>query len=242
VLAWCPAQVKSPTTCTTFARNQAAVLGLTTYIDDSGSDDGAEHVIAGGILLSRIQARSFNRKWQAIARKHRLELPIHLADFQGHGKHSTILPEMKRCLFIELGNVIKTHRFYTVTVSVRNQDFQAQLSSEVRKALVSSYAFAFLIVVLCNRTLVEEYHRENPILGTRRVSYLVDSGFGHSEQLIEAHTILRLVEKREGENTTGQINFDLDDNWTPLQAADLISGTKRILLTGGGRLPLGLNH
>jgi hypothetical protein len=153
----------------------------------------------------------------------KVEPPLHVADFIGMGKYAIWYPEIKRALFLEASGLINLYKLYSVSIAVSQTDFKNELDEDVRETLIGPYAFAFFSVVLANWTVSEKQQS-----GPFKVSYLVDSGFGHQEQLIEAHKLIqRLERKRGGFLYTGALRFDADDNIPSLQAADVIAWATR---------------
>jgi hypothetical protein len=97
--------------------NDRLVLGLTFYLDDSGSDDGSEMVTCGGLVMSRIDFKYFSIRWAKMYERNQfagyiLEPPLHMSDFTGSGKYAGLYPELKRALFREVAEIISAHRLY----------------------------------------------------------------------------------------------------------------------------------
>jgi hypothetical protein len=199
------------------------VLGLTSYLDDSGSDDGSKLVTIGGPVMSRIQFKAFSARWARMLSKHRVGALLHMSDFVGHGKHAGWYPEMKRSLFLDASALIAQHKLYSISIAISQDDFRSELSEKVRENLIGPYAFAFFVAVTTNQTVSEKSKT-----GPRRISYLVDSGFGHPEQLSIAHQVIVNLEiGMGGFRHTGALGFDTDDNVPALQAADVIAWASR---------------
>ena len=198
------------------------MLGLTSYLDDSGSDDGSPLVTIGGPAMSRIPFKQFSKRWVNLLAKYRVEPPLHMSDFSV-GKYAGWYPEMKRALFLDASALINQHKLYSISIAISQQDFKSELSAEVRKSLIGPYAFAFFTAIGIHQALSEQMKT-----GPLRVAYLVDTGFGQQDQLVEAHSVVVALEKVTGEvRHTGALTFDSDDNVPALQAADVISWASR---------------
>jgi hypothetical protein len=216
------------------------VLGLRWYLDDSGSDDGSPLVTCGGLVMSRLDFKEFCKRWKRMYKRNRfagyiLEEPLHMSDFLGMGKYAGLLPEFKRALFRDVAKLINEHKAYSLSVAIRQEDYFSELSKDVRELLIGPYAFAFFSIVLASQ-YVSERHPEGPFYKT---GYLVDRGFGHQDQLNEAHRIIVEFEQELGEfRHTGSLATDTDDDWPPLQAADAIAWASRKLALQGS-LPEG---
>jgi hypothetical protein len=215
------------------------VVGLTAYLDDSGSDDGSPLVTCGGPAMSRIQFKEFSKRWAAMYERNQfagyvLDPPLHMRDFTGMGKYSGLRPEFKRALFRDVVRLINEHKLYSVSVAIAQADFRNELSEDVRKTLIGPYAFAFFTLVLTHQALSEKLSG-----GPLRASYLVDRGFGHQEQLNQAHEIIVRFEKAMGGfRHTGALGTESDDHVPALQAADAISWASR-RMERDGMLPEG---
>lgn len=205
------------------------MLGMTCYLDDSGSDDGSPLVTCGGPLMSRLQFKNFSQRWAKMYDEvqfpgYTLLQPLHMPDFI-RGKYVGLYPEFKRALFIRVAKLVSEHKFYSLSVAVSHQDFNNELSEDVRKNLIGPYAFAFFMLVLANQG-TSELLKKKPI----RTAYLVDRGFGRQEQLNQAHDLIVRFEKAFGGfRHTGALATDSDDRVPALQAADAISWASRQL-------------
>ena len=156
---------------------------------------------------------------------YKVEPPLHISDFIGMGKYAIWYPEFKRALFREVSSLINLYKLYSVSIAVSQTDFKNELDEDVRKKLIGPYAFAFFAIVLANWT-VSEKQRSGPF----KVSYLIDTGFGHQQQLVDAHRLVQGLERQRGEFLyTGALAFDADDGIPALQAADAIAWASRKL-------------
>lgn len=205
------------------------VLGLTCYLDDSGSDDGSPLVTCGGLLMTRIQFKNFSSRWDAMYKRNKfsgylLEPPLHMTDFVGHGKYATLPVEFKRALFLDVARLIRDHRLYSIAVAISQIDYAKELSEDVSKNLIGPYAFAFFSIVGAHQAFSEQLRR-----GPLRTAYLVDHGFGHYQQLVDAHRIIEDFEiAMHGRSVhTGPMDSEPDDKIPALQAADVISWAVR---------------
>ncbi len=204
-------------------RDDDLLLGLTCYFDDSGTDDGSPFVTIGGPLLSRIQAKEMSRKWAQLIQSNKLEPPLHMKDFVGHGKLSTWPREFKRGLFRDACRIVNEHKLYSVSISISRDEFNHELAEDVRSDLIGPYAMAFFTAV----ALTQGACQKTVLLKDSRIAYLVDRGAAHSEQLDAAHKVISDIEKKSGQGNTGTLGFETDDSCAPLQAADMIAWAAR---------------
>lgn len=217
--------------------DDTAVLGLTSYLDDSGSDDGSPLVTCGGPLMTRIEHKAFSQRWIAFLADGEVESPLHMKEFLGMGKYSGWYPEFKRNLFRGIATLINDHKLYSISVAVSQDDFKSELSEEVRKELIGPYGFAFFALVQANAIGSNRAQR-----GPYKTAYLVDKGFGYQDQLNIAHALIVNFEiALGGFRHTGELDSDTDDRVPALQAADVVAwaSRKRELL---GALPEGFEE
>jgi hypothetical protein len=207
---------------------------LSSYLDDSGSDEHAPITAIGGPTMSEAACIEFGAAWSKMLVQYRIEPPLHMTDFVG-GKCSGMFSEMKLSLFGDVVRLINDYRLYSVSVSVPQVDFRALLSEEVRRNLIGPYAMAFFCTVLNN----QEVSSRSSFYAAEPIAYIVDKGFSFSDQLTAAHAAVIKAHRAEGRSSfIGAITFDSDDRIPALQAADVIawSARKRVL---DGRLPDG---
>jgi hypothetical protein len=102
------------------------VMSLRSYLDDSGSDARSPLTVIGGPVFSLIQWKEFSKRWSALLKRYPIEEPLHMTDFvRPHGKHSGMLPEIKLNLFMKVGKLIDEHKRYSLSISVRQEDFKS---------------------------------------------------------------------------------------------------------------------
>lgn len=215
------------------------VWGLKLCLDDSGSDDGSPLVTCGGPLLSYVNFRDFSKRWYPMYERNQfsgytMEPPLKMADFVRSGKYAGLRVEFKRHLFLDVAKLINEYKLYSISIAVSQTDFRNELSTDACNSLIGPYAFAFFVLVLAHQEISGRL-RDGPL----RTAYLVDRGFGHQEQLNEAHALIVRFEKAMGGfRHTGALATDSDDNIPPLQAADAIAWASRQVELHGG-LPEG---
>lgn len=200
------------------------VMALTSYLDDSGSDDRSPVTVIGGPVMAKDAFRTFNDKWSILLDRYRIPPPFHMNDFvRPKGKHVSMYRELKLALFSDVTNLINEHKLYSISVEIPQPEFKTTLPENVRKQLIGPYAFAFFCAVLANQIIGQKSR-----LLQETVAYLVDSGFSYGHQLLEAHAAIMAVEKSAGGfHYTGAMAFDTDDRVSALQAADVIAWSAR---------------
>ena len=186
-------------------------------------------VVCGGPIMDRINLKAFSQRWDQMYQRNRrlgdyiMEPPFHMTDFLGRGKYAGLRPELKRAFFIDVAKLVNEHKFYSLSIAVSQAEFNSRLSEEVRRTLLGPYAFVFFVLVSMNGFL-----SENARTGPFRISYLIDQGFGHYQQLVEAHrVIMRFEEALKEFRQTGALAEDSDSRVPALQAADAVSWASR---------------
>ena len=210
------------------------VLGLTSYYDDSGSDDGSRLVTIGGPAMSRIQFKEFSKRWARMLARHRIEPPLHISDFVGMGKYAGWYPEFKRSLFLDVSRLINEHKLYSFSVAVPQAEFKGELGEDVRRVTIGPYAFAFFSAVIAHQHISAKLKA-----GPLKNAYMLDCGFGYQQQLFAAHAVIVNNETLAGGfRHTGALAFSPDDSVPALQAADAIAWASRKRELNGS-LPVG---
>lgn len=201
-----------------------AMMFLTHYCDDSGSDDASPVTAIGGPVMSKERFAVFDDAWARLLHRYRISSPLHMTDFgRPHGKCIGMHFEMKLALFSEVAELINEHKFYSVSIGIPQPDFRALMPDEAAKELTSPYALAFFLTVMLNQGLARLISDKET-----ETSYLVDSGSACAQQLLAAHARLLKHEKAEGKfRHTGAMGFDTDDRVSALQAADVIAWSAR---------------
>ena len=173
--------------------------------------------------MSRIDSKAFAGRWARMLARYKIVPPLHMADFFGWGKYSTWYPEIKRALFWDVSTRINEHKLYSVSIAISQTAFMEELSLHVRNNLITPYAFAFFSLVAANQTFSQK-QQSGPV----KISYLADEGFGHQQQLNDAHAVVVNLEvKAGGFRHTGPLAFDSVDDVPALQAADVITWASR---------------
>lgn len=210
------------------------VLGLTCYLDDSGSDDNSPITVIGGTALTRLNFKAFSERWRKALRYHRITQPLHLTDFKKpYGIHSGMAREMQIALFDDVTKLILDHYTFSLSISVVQSDFIRLIpDGEVRKHVATPITFAFFAAIVVNRAMAKNHNLQ-------RIAYLADEGSRlYTDQFVDAHGAAVKAEMGKQPHYTGALTFAKDDNVPALQAADVIAGIAR--MDQGGIVPEGL--
>lgn len=200
------------------------MMFLTSYYDDSGTDDLSPLTVIGGPTMPKDMADGLTDAWPNLLHLYRIENQLHMTDFvRPHGKNIGMHYEMKIAFFSEVARTINEHKQYSLSIVVPQADFKSLVPALARKEFMGPYAFAFFLAVMANQGVAT--HRRDRDTVT---AYLVDDGCAGKEQLSAAHSYLLELERRGGGfRHTGAMGFDTDDRVPALQAADVIAWSAR---------------
>lgn len=198
------------------------VLGLTSYLDDSGSDENSPFTVIGGPVFTRIHFRHFSERWLSMLAKHHVASPLHMTDFGEHGKLKDFSYEAKVNLFNDAVAAIHGDYTYSVSISIPQVEFKNIIpDDDIRRCVAGPSALAFFSVVMANRAMSDKH-------GFPRIAYLVDrSSKLVNEQLIDAHAAVLKAEIGRENHPTAGLDFNTDTDVPALQAADMIAWVAR---------------
>ena len=201
-----------------------ATMALTAYFDDSGSDTASAITVIGGPVMSRQACLEFQSEWSQMLDLYDILHPLHMKDFPQGGKHARLPKGIKSEMFGKAARIINGFKLFSISIGVPQPEFNATLPEKVRKRLIGPYALAFFCAVLANRSICDQ----SALYGEQAISYLVDDGSVGKGQLMKAHTeIVKLETSTGGVRNTGSIDFDVDDQVSALQAADVVAWASR---------------
>ena len=205
-------------------RPDLAAMPLKAYYDDSGTDDSSQVTVLSGPVMSEQAFVEFEGKWSLLLDSYEIPHPLHMKDFSGGGKHSSLSFGTKREIFGKAAGLINGHKFFSVSIGIPQQLFDFLLPKKVRKRQFGPYVLAFISAVLANKAVLDK----SKLYGNRTISYLVDDGSAGKGQLLEAHSAVVDAEMSKGKfRHTGSVAFDTDDRVSALQAADMIAWAAR---------------
>ena len=197
------------------------MLGLTCYLDDSGSDDKSPVTVVGGVGFSRIQLRAFCERWRPLLKKHRIPEPLHLTDFsRPFGRHVGMHREMKLALFGDIAKLILRHYQFSISITVFQSDYEKLVHEDLRKHVASPIGMSFFCAVMACRTMAERH-------SLARIAYLADEGCSFQNQFVDAHAAVVKAETGNLPRLTGGLDFRKDDHVPALQIADVVAGSAR---------------
>jgi hypothetical protein len=154
---------------------------------------------------------------------------LHMKDFvRPRGKNIGLYPEFKVAIFSEAVKII-TRKHYSLSVSVRNAEFQRAITTEFYRKYVGAYTACFITLAMMNAKIANDNNYPD------KVAYVVDQGSPFAEQLRVGHLMVAAYENSHGPKVrTGGLMFADDVDISALQGADLIAWTVGRKVSGDG--------
>ncbi len=210
-------------------RESAAVR---LYLDDSGSKDpNTPHAVMGGLVINRSFSFHFEEAWDRMLDAHGITPPIHMKEFAPNRRFGRISPRCRRELFLEIVDLIMSHRIASIEAGITNAEYEATVMLEARK-IFSAYAMCFGLAVEMNHQLAEGRY-------DGKIPFILDIGNPHSHHITQAHAAILAMQKEGRFCHAGRLYFEDDAEFGVLQAADVIAwGARR--RTSNKPFPLGL--
>jgi hypothetical protein len=202
---------------------QAAVV--TCYLDESGTHEGAPIAVVGGLLLNQQGFQKLDEAWPQILTKSSILPPLHMSEFRRpNGRLAYVSVDQRRALFTDLVRVINENKIYSIAASLTAEHFQKYFDKQFRRETMSMYGMCFILCAHANYLLTQQNQYDE------KIPFLMDSGNQYAEHVRAAHAAMQ----EEGWKTmrVGSLTFDRDEDWFPLQAADLIAWASRVKAMG----------
>jgi hypothetical protein len=202
---------------------EAAAVRL--YLDESGTrDPNTPQAVVGGMIINRPNFLHFEECWDGMLEKHGTAAPLHMREFTPHGRFAGISPLCRRELFLEVAELIDSHKVASIAATLTNAEYEATVPIEVRRVF-SVYGMCFNLAVVMNHKLAEgEYGGEIP--------FILDTGNPYTDHVREAHAAILQRQKEGSFLHAGDLFFDDDAEFGALQAADIIAWGARRLASG----------
>jgi hypothetical protein len=202
---------------------QAAVV--TFYLDESGTHEGAPIAVVGGLLLDKERFRTLDDAWRKILTRHSILPPLHMKEFRRpNGRLADVSIDQRRALFSDVVEVINKNKIYSIAASLTSEHFQKYFDRKFRRETMSVYGMCFILCAHTNYLLARQNQYDE------KIPFLMDSGNQYAEHVRIAHASMQ--EEAWKDMRVGSLTFDRDDNWSPLQAADVIAWASRVKAMG----------
>jgi hypothetical protein len=188
------------------------------YLDESGgSDPNTPHAVVGGMLITRQKFLRFEDAWNQMLDDHKIIPPLHMKDFgRPHGRFAKMSDCCRHELFLEVQELISSHRVGSISVSLSNADYRKFCPPEVVKVF-SVYGMCFVLTAWGTQLIVQHnsYHQKIPII--------LDSGNPYAEHVRSSHANMQKL----AFPNIGSLTFADDKDFGILQAADVIAWAAR---------------
>jgi hypothetical protein len=195
------------------------------YLDDSGTDHKTvDHAVLGGVVFNRSHFEAFDEHWTDLMHRFGVEQPFHMRDLTPHGRLSHITGCRRWCLINEVVAAIQFFKIHTLVVSVNNLEHQKHLSDKMQRAM-RVYRLAFMAAAVSVHQIATEQNYNRP------VAFVLDAGTKYRGQVLETHRHMQ-ADGEHGGWHLGPLRFENDRFVTALQAADVVSWTRRRLDAG----------
>lgn len=192
------------------------------YLDESGGDDpGTPHAVVGGVLIKRSKFLVFEDAWDRMLETHGIEPPLHMKEFgRPHGRFSGMSNCCRRELFIEVAELINSHKLFSLAATLSNEQYKSLCPKEARD-IFSVYGMCFNLIVMLNDRLASHLEYSD------RIPFILDSGNPYADHVRQAHAAIIEAQKTKFRHL-GSLTFEDDRDFGILQAADVVAwGVRR---------------
>lgn len=191
----------------------------TCYADESGTDSNLPIAVVASVVLDDPGSFWLDVEWTKVREKHGIDGAIHMREFTPDGLFKSLTHAERRALFADLVKVIRTNKLVTLAATLTAEQYRRHFTGLTK---LSMYGACFANLM----TLVGEAMR---IYGSHRwpLCYVLDGGNQYRKHIKEGLPFfLRAYPQVAG------IAFESDDNFSALQAADVLSWAVRRQLSG----------
>lgn len=202
------------------------LTNVTTFLDESATDDNAPVAVVGGLILSPFGAQALVEEWGDLLIRHRIGPPLHIKEFWPGARFGHLTHDQRRDLFSEVVSLINKRKVYSHAASITTPLYKKHFDKPFRKKGMSLYAACFLICALQIHMAAEQKRYSG------RVGIVMDAGNQHADQVRGAHKHL-VTDPEWADFKIGSLSFDDDRVVTPLQAADVIAWAARVQVQSG---------
>jgi hypothetical protein len=122
-------------------QNETAAVRL--YMDESGTKDpNTPQAIVGGMIINYSHFLHFESAWDEMLENHGIIAPLHMKEFGPHGRLGKISKCCRRKLFLEVAELINSHKIASISACVTNSAYEAVMIPEA-KDVFSVYGMCF---------------------------------------------------------------------------------------------------
>jgi len=203
---------------------EKAIFAMLTFAFDAGGDDATDYLTVAGFASSTEDWDEFSKKWKARLDQDGIGFfrAVDAASFRGPFEHWRELPNresLRRALFTDLMELIKSHTYHKLACTVVNKDFR-ETNSELRAQFAPrAYSLAARTCEKYARKWLVEEWKNCPEMTVGIVFEAGDQGAGKlREQLFadEGHIPPTFKPKKDVRRDDGTIEY----GFIPLQPAD----------------------
>jgi len=194
---------------------------------DAGGDDGTDYMTVAGFASSAKDWDEFSQKWKSRLQKDGIEFfrAADAASFRGpfeHWRHLSDRERLRRALFADLMELIKSHAYQKFACTIVNTDFRSTNSETRRQFAESAYSVAARTCEKYARHWVISEWRSCPETG---LAFIFEAGDKGQLKLMDrlrkewGHIPPNFRPKKDFRRDDGSIGY----GFVPLQAADWLA-------------------
>lgn len=204
-------------------REKANFVMLTCAFDAGGTDT-TQHLTVAGFASSQKHWDEFSEKWKARLGKDGIEFfrAVDAACFRGPFQHWYDRPDreqLRRALFVDLMNLIKSYAYQKFSCTIINKDFQQSSDELHEKFALCAYSLAGRTCEYRAREWVKSEWKSCPEMTIALVFEAGDQGHGKLQEGLRADSgriPANFRPKKDMQRDDGMIEY----GFVPLQAAD----------------------
>ena len=196
------------------------MVGMTCYLDESGTDNDSTVAVVGGLVMDMKQYFWLDVAWRKVLAKHNIPWPLHMKEFGQHGKFKHVTSEERRALFYDIASALNDNKTYSIASTLSSAEYHRHFDGITK---LSMYGASFMRLAMMNGIQSKLMNYPYPM------AYLLDCGNRFRSQAEDAHTFMKSKDgfKKVLGLNLGTIGFDSDDEISALQAADVVSWSVR---------------
>jgi hypothetical protein len=210
-----------------WVNREKAVFAMLTFAFDAGGDDGTDFMTVAGFASSMKDWDEFSQRWKARLEKDGIEFfrAVDAASFRGPFKHWHDLSnreQLRRALFADLMELIKSHAYRKFACTIVNKDYQSTNSALRKQFAATAYSVAARTCEKYARHWVIKEWNRCPDIQIALIFEAGDQGQGELQERLrkdQGHLPANFRPKKDTRREDGSIEY----GFVPLQAADWLA-------------------
>lgn len=200
---------------------------MLTFAFDAGGDDGTDYMTVAGFASSQKDWDEFSQKWKSRLENDGIDFfrAVDAASFRGPFKHWRDLPNrerLRRALFADLMELIKSYAYRKFACTIINEDFQSTNSAMRKEFALGAYSVAARTCEKYARHWVVNDWKMCPEMGIALVFEAGDQGQGELQERLRKDQGQLPANFRPKKDTRRE-DDSIEYGFVPLQAADWLA-------------------